>query len=110
MNNEQHQARMIAEQEAEVDVTKILWLLVGCFLGPVGLLIAYIYQSTPPAARLLEKSQEYILFYTEAYTAKARSIQLLYAAVGFAISIGIGFLIGLFGLSLIANIGLPLGI
>lgn len=101
---------MIAEQEAEVDVTKILWILVGFFLNLIGLLIAYIYQPTPPATRLLEKSQQYILFYTEAYIAKSRNIQLTYAAIGLAISIGIGFLIFLFGIFLIGSMGQPSGV
>ena len=57
-----------------------------------------------PATRLFEKSQEYTAFYTEAYKAKARSIQLTYAAVGFAISAGIGILIFLGGLAMIGSI------
>ena len=104
-NFNEHQVRMIAEQDAETDATKILWILAGFFLSLIGLLIAYIYQPTPAATRLLEKSQQYILFYTEAYIAKSRNIQLLYTAVGLAISIGIGFLIFLFGIALIGSMG-----
>lgn len=93
MNNDASQARMIAEQDAETDVSKILWVVVGFFINLIGLLIAYIYQPTPPASRLIEKSHEYTMYYTEAYQAKARTEQLKYAAIGFAISCGLGFLI-----------------
>lgn len=43
-------------------------------LSVVGVLIAYIYQQAPPASRLFEKSQEYTVFYTDAYKAKSRGI------------------------------------
>lgn len=93
MNNDVNQARMAAEQDAETDVSKILWVVVGFFISLVGLLIAYIYQPTPPASRMIEKSHEYTMYYTEAYQAKARNIQLSYTAIGFAISCAIGLLI-----------------
>lgn len=104
MNNDQNNARMTAEEDAEMDVNKFLWVVVGFFINLIGLLIAYIYQPTPPASRLIEKSHEYSMFYTEAYQAKARNIQLSYAAIGFAISCGIGFLIFLGALAMIGGV------
>ena len=104
MNNDQHEARINAEQDAEIDVSKILWVVVGLFTTIIGILIAYIYQPTPPATRLFEKSQEYTLFYTEAYQAKTRSIQLTYAVVGFAIGAGIAFITFLSVLAIIGSI------
>ena len=105
MNNDANQARMSAEQDAENDVSKFLWVVVGFFINLIGLLIAYIYQPTPPASRLVEKSQEYTMYYTEAYHAKSRSEQLKYAAIGFAISCGLGFLIFISMFAMIGSIG-----
>ncbi|MCG9129472.1 hypothetical protein JT359_17930 [Candidatus Poribacteria bacterium] len=103
MNNEQHQARVDGEQDAELDVSKILWIVVGFFISLIGILIAYIYQPNPPATKLLDKSQEYIMFYTEAYKDKSRSIQLTYSAIGFAISTGITIFFFLVGVAIIGS-------
>lgn len=104
MNNDQHQAQIAAEQDANADVVKFLWIVVGFFTTIIGLLIAYIYQPTPPATRLFEKSQEYTVFYTEVYKAKARSIQLTYTAVGLAIGAGIGILFFIVMMSMIGTV------
>ena len=48
MNNEQHQARMDGEQDAETDVSRILWIVVGFFVNVIGVLIAYVYQPSLP--------------------------------------------------------------
>ncbi len=104
MNNEQHQARIDAEQDAELDVSKALWIVVGFFINLIGILIAYIYQPNPPAAKLIDKSQEYAMFYTEAYRDKSRSIQLTYSAIGFAIGAGIGIIFFLASMAMIGSI------
>ncbi len=62
-------------------------------LSVVGVLIAYIYQQAPPASRLFEKSQEYTVFYTDAYKAKSRGIQVKYAVIGFLITVVFSFFI-----------------
>ncbi len=105
MNDDVNQARMVAEQDAETDVSKILWVVVGFFTSVIGLLIAYIYQPTPPASRMIEKSHEYTMYYTEAYQAKARNIQLSYAAIGFAVSCGLILLLFIATLAMIGSIG-----
>lgn len=105
MNNDVNQARMVAEQDAETDVSKLLWVVVGFFINLIGLLIAYIYQPTPPASRMIEKSHEYTMYYTEAYQAKARNLQLSYAAIGFAISCAIGLLIVIAMFAMLGSIG-----
>lgn len=104
MNNDAHEARMLGEQDAETDVSKFLWVVVGFFASIIGLLIAYIYQPTPPVSRLIEKSHEFSMYYTEAYQAKARNIQLSYAAVGLAIVFGIGFLVFLASMAMIGSV------
>ena len=85
MDNDQHQAVIAADQDAQTDVNKFLWFIVGFAGSIIGILIATIYQPRPPATRLYENSQEYIAFYTDTYIIKARSIQRNYAAVGFCI-------------------------
>ena len=104
MNNDQYQAQINGEKDANTDVVKFLWIAVGFFANIIGILIAAIYQPTPPATRLFEKSQEYTAFYTEAYKAKARSIQLTYTAVGFAIGAGVGILIFIGSISVMRNV------
>ncbi len=103
MNDDRQQAQVQAEQDAEQDVTKILWIVVGFFITLIGLIIAYIYQPSPPATRMVDKSSEYAMFYTEAYKNKCRSIQLTYTAIGFAVSAGIGILIFIAGMAMIGS-------
>ena len=103
VNNEQYQARRDGEQDAETDVSRILWIVVGFSVSLVGVLIAYIYQPSPPASRIFEKSQEYVMFYTEAYKNKARSIQLTNSAIGLGILFGIGFLWILFVIGMVGS-------
>ena len=105
MNNEQNQARMDGEQDAETDVSKILWIVVGFFISLIGVLIAYVYQPSPPASRLYEKSQEYVMFYTEAYKNKARSLQLTNTLIGLGISFAVGILLTIFMLGIIGSMG-----
>jgi hypothetical protein len=85
MNSDQHQAEINAKQDADTYISKFLWVVVGFFGNIVGILIAVIYQPTPPALHLLDMSEEYIVFYTDAYKTRARTIQLTYAFVGLVI-------------------------
>ena len=83
-------AKTAAERDAEADTKRLVWvggnfvlgIVGGCLLGSVGLLGAYIYEPSPPVSRLLGKSPEYTMFYTDAYKAKARDLQLKYASIG----------------------------
>ena len=93
MNSDQHQAQIAAERDAEADVSKWVWLLVGFALNVVGILIAYIYQPSPPVSRIHDKSQEYTLFYTDAYQAKIRHIQLIQALIGCIIPVVFGMIV-----------------
>ena len=84
------EARVAAERDAEVDTNQVLWIggnfllgvVGGCVLGSVGLLGAHLYEPTPPASRLMGKSPEYVLFYADAYKARARDLQLRSAFIG----------------------------
>lgn len=92
MNNDRHRAVVAADKDAQTDVSKFLWFLVGLAGNIIGVLIATIYQPTPPATRLYENSQEYIAFYTDTYKFKAKCIQRNYAAVGLCIPFVVLFL------------------
>ena len=92
MNNEQLQptsadAQLRAEQDAESDAKKVSWFFIGLFGNIIGVLIASIYEPTPPALRLLEKSPEYTALYTDSYKAKSRSIQLRLSLIGLVVPI-----------------------
>ena len=83
-------AKASAERDAAADVNQFLWgagtfglaIIGGCLLGSIGLLGSYLYEPSPPTSRLLGKSPEYILFYSDAYKAKARSVQARASVLG----------------------------
>ena len=92
MNDSQQQqiptnAHLTAEQDAESDAKKVTWFFIG-FLGNIlGVLIASIYEPTPPASRLLGKSPEHAALYTDSYKTKGRSIQLRQSVIGLVVPI-----------------------
>lgn len=95
-------AKADAEYDAEDDVNTALWLSTGgilgvagtCLLGAVAVGGAYVYQPVPPADRLLGKSAEYVNFYTDAYKARMRRLQLVAAAKGALGGSAVFFLLG----------------
>ena len=96
------EAKADAEYDAEDDVNTTLWLAAGgilgtagsCLLGTIAMGGAYVYQPVPPAERLLGKSAEYVSFYTDAYKARMRRLQLVAAAKGAAGGTAVFFLLG----------------
>lgn len=93
MNNDQYQARIAAENDAKIDVNKIIWFFIGLFLNIIGIPIAYIYQPSPTITRILGKSQMYVLFYERIYKSKVRKLQLIYTFIGFVIPYLIGLIL-----------------
>ncbi len=87
----QQQMQIDGERDAQSDTNKLLWFFVGLALNIVGILIAYIYQQTPPATRTFEKTQEYIVFYTEKYKSTSRDIQVKFAVIGFLVFLALMF-------------------
>ena len=83
---EMAEARAAAEADAQADVNGTLWFFVGCIGGWLGVAGAYLIKPSPPASRLIGKSPEYIAFYTDAYQAKAKSIQTGKAWTGCLVS------------------------
>ena len=95
-------AKTDAEYDAEDDVNTALWLTAGgilgvagnCLLGSLAVGGAFVYQPVPPAERLLGKSAEYVSFYTDAYKARMRRLQLVAATKGAAGGAAVFFLLG----------------
>lgn len=88
-NAQQHQVpantHLMAEQDAESDAKKVRWFFIGFFGNIVGVLIASIYEPTPSASRLLEKSPEDAALYTDSYKAKSRSVQIRQSLIGLVV-------------------------
>lgn len=64
-----------AINDAQADTNGTLWYFAGCLLGVIGILIAYVAEPSPPPARMMGKSAEYLTIYTMAYKSEARSLQ-----------------------------------
>jgi len=95
-------AKADAEYDAEDDVNTAVWLSAGGILGVVGTCLlgavavggAYVYQPVPPVDRLLGKSAEYVNFYTDAYKARMRRLQLVAVTKGALGGSAVFFLLG----------------
>lgn len=85
------EAHLKAEEEAEADAKKIRWFFIGVFGNILGILIASVYEPTPPASRLLGKSPEYAALYTDSYKSKSRSIQFRQSLTGIALVFALAF-------------------
>ncbi len=105
------EAKADAEYDAEDDVNAALWLSAGgvlgvagtCLLGTVAVAGAYLYQPVPPVDRLLGKSAEYVNFYTDAYKARMRRLQLVAATKGALGGSAVFFLLGTLNIKPWAN-------
>ena len=85
------QAIIDAEIDAAAAADPLLWMIgtfigtsvVGClFCGLPAIGVAYIHQPSPPIARLMGKSAEYVILYTQTYKEKIRSYQVMDATIG----------------------------
>ncbi|MCY3740676.1 MAG: hypothetical protein OXH00_06630 [Candidatus Poribacteria bacterium] len=81
-----------AEQDAGYDVRKVHWFFIGFCGNILGILIASVYEPTPPASRLLGKSPEYVASYTDSYKETGRRIQVNQARIGLLIVFGLAIL------------------
>ncbi|HEY4393412.1 MAG TPA: hypothetical protein VGP64_05095 [Polyangia bacterium] len=69
-------AVMEATQDAQADNNAVLWFFAGCLLGLIGVIIAAVADPSPPAARMMGKSPEYLAVYTNTYRSVGHSAQL----------------------------------
>jgi cytochrome c553 len=79
-----------------------LWILAGltgtgfCILiGCAGIGVAAIFPPSPPAEKLVGKSSNYILGYTEEYKRKSRIYNAMWATLGCTIAAGINLIVSL---------------
>jgi hypothetical protein len=82
-----------AKMDAKADVKGGTWFVVGCLLGLVGWIIAYVVEPNPPATRLLGKSADYVAVYTDAYKKEAKSLQARKALSGCLVGEAISILV-----------------
>ena len=71
----QAEAMNDAQRDAAAQTNKNIWRIFGCVGGFIGVAGGYFYEPAPPASALLGKSPEYVAFYADAYTSKAKNIQ-----------------------------------
>ena len=76
------QAIQDAHKDAETDVNKPMWFIIGCIFPGVGLLSPYFHKPPIPASNMLGKSPEYVSHYTDAYLQKRESVQFQTALGG----------------------------
>ncbi|RLF38766.1 MAG: hypothetical protein DRN12_07930 [Thermoplasmata archaeon] len=96
------EAKAAAEADAKANTNTALWFAAGCLGGYVGLHIAYIYQPSPFASRLLGKSPEYVAVYTDAYRNAVKEIQVKWAWTGYLTRAGV--LVAYIALAVIASL------
>ena len=65
------------------------WILSGLACGLLGLIPPLLFVPNPPSHALVGKSSDYVLGYTDGYKSKSKSKNVVWAAVGAAVSIGI---------------------
>ena len=71
-----------AEADADARTNKLVWFLFGCVGNVFTVAYTYFYEPSPPAGPLLGKSPEYVAYYTDAYTIKAKNLQVRNAMIG----------------------------
>jgi len=71
-----------AYRDAETNINKTMWFVIGCLAGLVGWIIAYAIEPNPPAASLVGKSPQYVATYSDCYKRKGKSSQTNAALVG----------------------------
>ena len=67
-------------------------LLFGCILGPLTIIGAYALPPTPPAMKLIGKSPEYVVVYTDTYQSIAKKEQATSATLGCLFGSGVSAL------------------
>ncbi len=63
------------ERDAVADTNGALWFIVGCAVGVLGVVLGYVVEPSPPPARLLGRSADYVATYTQSYHHAAKQQQ-----------------------------------
>jgi len=70
-----------------------LWLLAGFGCGVFGFVAAAVSDGDSPGTYLMGKSMTYIQGYNQAYSKARKGKQMLYAGIGWALSIPVNYLL-----------------
>ena len=76
------QAVIDARRDAEKDVNIILWTASGCCFSAITYTVAVTRTPDFPINRLIGKSPEYVLLYSQEYQRKTISLQSKYTLIG----------------------------
>ena len=79
---EKQNASEDAKIDAQADVSPILWFVAGFGCGVCGIAAPYVLKPTVPVDRLIGKSPEYMVLYTQEYQRRVRREQAERAALG----------------------------
>jgi hypothetical protein len=83
------EAAAAGERDAIADTSSGAWFVLGCLLGGIGVIIAYVAEPTPPPARLIGQSPEWVTVYSAAYKTAGRSAQGKGALIGCLVIAGV---------------------
>ena len=72
--NDRTQGLADGERDAQSQVSKTTWILVGCLTGGFSYLYPDVFAYNVPQSRLVGKSPEYIAAYTDSYLQTRKSI------------------------------------
>ena len=84
------QANLNAIEDAKAE--SIVWYCSGMFLPIFAMGAAYLSSPPVPAKRLIGKSPDYVIFYTEEYKRKRKQIRFGQSLVGCILGTGIAIL------------------
>ncbi len=83
----------ISDAKRDADLADITtWNGVGCLFGIFGMIAAAVIDPPVPATKLLGKSPEYVVFYTEAYRSNLKQKRI--EAAGHGCLVGNGLILG----------------
>lgn len=80
--NEYFKGKIDGENAGKGVGASILWYFAGCFLGLIGIVLAYVVEPDVPSGTLLGKSPEYVMGYNEGYKKAVKGKQVKSAAFG----------------------------
>ena len=83
-------ARAISDAKRDAELADVTtWNGVGCLFGVFGMIAAAVIDPPVPATKLLGKSPEYVVFYTETYRSNLKQNRIEAAGAGCLVGSGI---------------------
>ena len=69
------QAITDATRDAHNTISSTGWYFIGCLGGIAGVIAAYVFDSNASQARLIGRSSDYAIIYSDTYTQEAKKIK-----------------------------------